>query len=295
MIGVSRVYLGAHVPSQVLVGWIVGSLLQAVEQHRQRTDLGLEHHDAAHAQLVHELDHARNTAEDATRAKSEFLANMSHELRTPMNAILGYSEMLIEEAEDLDQEDFIPDLKKINQAGNHLLSLINDVLDLSKIESGRMDVINTRFHIGQLIEAATVVSQPLIKPGVELNLDIAPDLLQMHSDQDKIKQILLNLLSNAAKFTHEGSITVSAHQESDTIFIIVTDTGIGMNEEALSRVFEEFQQADATTRKKYGGTGLGMPISRHLAQLLGGDLTVTSTEGEGSTFVLTLPIEAISS
>jgi signal transduction histidine kinase len=241
-----------------------------------------------------EAEAAREEAERANKAKSAFMSNMSHELRTPLNAIMGFTRIVRRKTEDQIPQKQTENLDKVLGSGEHLLGLINTILDIAKIESGRMDVINSRFHIGQLIEATTTVSQPLLQPGVDLNLNIALGLPEISSDQDKIKQILLNLLSNAAKFTREGSITVRAHQESDTIFITVTDTGIGMNEEALSRVFEEFQQADATTRKKYGGTGLGMPISRHLAQLLGGDLTVTSTEGEGSTFTLTLPIEAVS-
>jgi signal transduction histidine kinase len=242
-----------------------------------------------------EAEAARAKAERANEAKSAFMSNISHELRTPLNAIMGFTRIVKRKTEDQIPQKQTENLDKVLSSGEHLLRLINTILDIAKIESGRMDVINSRFHIGQLIEATTTVSQPLLQPGVDLNLNIVLGVPEINSDQDKVKQILLNLLSNAAKFTHEGSITVSARQESDTLIISVDDTGIGMNEEALSRVFEEFQQADATTRKKYGGTGLGMPISKHLAQLLGGDLTVMSTEGEGSTFTFTLPIEAVNS
>jgi signal transduction histidine kinase len=238
-----------------------------------------------------EAEAAREEAERANKAKSAFMSNMSHELRTPLNAIMGFTRIVRRKTKDQIPEKQRDNLDKVLSSGEHLLGLINTILDIAKIEAGRMDVINSRFHIGQLIEATTTISQPLLQPGVDLNLNIALGIPEINSDQDKIKQILLNLLSNAAKFTHKGSITVGAHQENDTIIINVADTGIGMNEEALYRVFEEFHQADATTRKKYGGTGLGMPISKHLAQLLDGDLTVTSTLGEGSTFTLTLPIE----
>jgi signal transduction histidine kinase len=243
------------------------------------------------ARLYSEAAAARAQAEEANEAKSAFMSNMSHELRTPLNAIMGFTRIVQRKTEGQIPQKQTENLDKVLSSGEHLLGLINTILDIAKIEAGRMDVIVSRFHIGQLIEAATAVSQPLLRPGVDLNLNIALGLPEISSDQDKIKQILLNLLSNAAKFTHEGSISVSANQESDILIIGVADTGIGMNEEALGRVFEEFQQADLSTRKKYGGTGLGMPISKHLAQLLGGDLTVSSSEGEGSTFTLTLPLD----
>jgi signal transduction histidine kinase len=243
------------------------------------------------ARLFSDASVAREAAEHASEAKSAFMSNMSHELRTPLNAIMGFTRIVKRKTEDQIPQKQTENLDKVLSSGEHLLGLINTILDIAKIEAGRMDVIVSRFHIGQLIEAVTAVSQPLLRPDVDLNLNIDLGLSEINSDQEKIKQILLNLLSNAAKFTHEGSITISAGQESDMLIISVADTGIGMNEEAIGRVFEEFQQADLATRKKYGGTGLGMPISRHLAQLLGGNLTVTSTEGEGSMFTLTLPIE----
>jgi len=259
------------------------------------------------ARLYGEAGEARALAEEANTAKSTFISNMSHELRTPLNAILGFTRIVRRKAQGKLPEKQIDNLGKVLTSGEHLLGLINTILDIAKIEAGRMDIINTRFQIGPLIEATTMVSQPLLKSGVDLHLDIADGLPELYSDQDKIKQILLNLISNAAKFTHEGSITIhtslgassvwalreAPSHEPPCLVIDVTDTGIGMNQEALGRVFEEFQQADATTRKQYGGTGLGMPISKHLARLLGGDLTVASTAGEGSTFTLTLPIEEV--
>jgi signal transduction histidine kinase len=241
-------------------------------------------------------------AERANEAKSTFISNMSHELRTPLNAIIGFTRIVQRKTKDQIPQKQVDNLGKVLESGEHLLGLINTILDIAKIEAGRMDVVNNRFHIGPLIESTITISQPLLKPGVVLKHEITDDLPEMNSDQDKIKQILLNLLSNAAKFTHDGTISVSVkskllsvNSDQSTVLpmlvIEVADTGIGMNEEALGRVFEEFQQADTTTTRKYGGTGLGMPISRHLAQLLGGDLTVESEEGVGSMFRLIMPVE----
>ena len=241
-----------------------------------------------------ELAAAMESAESANQAKSAFLANMSHELRTPMNAILGYSEMLVEEAEDIGQDDFVPDLKKIHHAGSHLLALINDVLDLSKIESGRMEAFAEDFDVGSLIDQVVDTAQPLVaKNNNRLSVERSTTLGDAHQDVTKLRQSLFNLLSNAAKFTRDGAITLWVERRSQAdgewLEFAITDTGIGIPADKLEQVFEEFSQADASTTRDFGGTGLGLPISRKFCRLLGGDITVDSTPGTGSTFTIRVP------
>ena len=241
---------------------------------------------------------ARDDAEAANRTKSAFLANMSHELRTPMNAIIGYSEMLAEEAEDAGVAEFIPDLNKIQSAGKHLLSLINDILDLSKIESGKMTVYLEAFDVKSLVEDVAATVKPLLaKNKNQLILNIQPDLGAMTSDLTKVRQTLFNLLSNASKFTENGTITLSANLDksglSNNVTFAVQDTGIGMTPEQCGKLFQAFSQADASTTRKYGGTGLGLAISRRFCQILGGDITVASIPGTGSTFTVILPQQSV--
>ncbi len=252
-----------------------------------------------------QLIRAKELSEEANIAKSRFLANMSHELRTPLNAIIGYSEMLLEEAADeadergvaLAELERTADLERILHAGKHLLELINGVLDISKIEAGRMTVFYESFSVIDLLEDIISTVYPLAeKQHNKLEMHCSAELAEMLSDRLKVQQILLNLLSNACKFTENGTVAIQAQIQTDTgepcAYFYISDTGIGLNEAQKTKLFEPFTQADASTTRKYGGTGLGLAITRHFARLLGGDVDVKSTQGEGSVFIVRLPLQA---
>jgi signal transduction histidine kinase/CheY-like chemotaxis protein len=251
---------------------------------------------AAESEVIRARDDAQSAkaeAEAANVAKSQFLANMSHELRTPLNAVIMYSELLQEEAVDRGVESFIPDLDKIRAGGKHLLSLVNGVLDLSKIEAGKMDLYLETFDIATMLsEVATTVAPLIQKKSNELVLLCPPDIGSMHADVTKVRQIFFNLLSNAAKFAENGTITIAVSREAEKggwVTFRISDTGIGMSAEQLGRLFQSFMQADASTTRKFGGTGLGLVISKRFCEMMGGDVTVESQPGHGSTFTVRLP------
>ncbi len=247
------------------------------------------------------VEEARDRALEASHAKSTFLATMSHELRTPLNAVIGYSEMISEELEEMRESEkagaeladqFVPDLGHIQSAGRHLLSIINDILNLSKIEAGKMTVEAADFQIDELVGDLADTLGPVARDNENtLEVDIDAAVGVMHSDSTKVRQILFNLMSNSCKFTSQGSVhlQVSLDDAGEQVVFVVEDTGIGMTEEQLIRVFDAFSQADSSTTREFGGTGLGLTITSHLCDLLGGEIDVDSTAEEGTTFTVRLP------
>src|SRR5690349_17836695 len=243
-----------------------------------------------------ELLKAKQAAEEASRAKSAFLANMSHELRTPLNAIIGYSEMLAEETQDLGKIETVQDLQKIQAAGKHLLALINDVLDLSKIEAGKMGLHLETFDVTDLVEEIVTALEPAAaKNGNKIKIQMADNLGMMRADITKVRQILFNLLSNACKVTDHGTVSIdvdqSTKERSDWIRFCVRDTGIGITAQQKENLFKEFAQADTSISRKYGGTGLGLAITHRFVQLMRGRISVESEPGKGSNFTVYLPTE----
>jgi len=259
-------------------------LYEQVKRHAEELEAKVE-------ARTRELQEANRRLEDASRHKSEFLANMSHELRTPLNAIIGFTRLVMRRSQDVLPARQLENLDKILVSAEHLLGLINDILDLSKIEAGKMEVRLGTVALDVLVEECLRTVEPMIRSErLQIRKEMAGDLPTLWTDPDKLRQILINLLSNAIKFTEGGTVTVTARADSGRMAIAVVDTGIGIPADALELIFEEFRQVDSSSTRKHGGTGLGLSISRHFARLLGGDISVSSTLGVGSTFTLILPL-----
>ena len=292
-----RVFKGERVVEEVKL-WAGGKWrvyevsLNPIYNHEQEITgfTGLTRDITERYEYAQALQAAKEEAEEANQAKSTFLANISHELRTPLNAIMGYSELLREDAEADGLGAYVADLTKIQSAASLLLSLINDVLDISKIEAGRMEVHWGEVDMNHTIEQIVATLTPLVQRNEnELVVHYQPNLGRIWADELKLKQIVTNLLNNASKFTHAGQITLRVGQEGEVVWVEVADTGIGLTAAQMEKIFRPFVQADSSTTRKYGGTGLGLAISRHYAQMMGGDIEVRSELGRGATFTLRLP------
>jgi signal transduction histidine kinase/CheY-like chemotaxis protein len=280
---------GALVIRRKVAGEFAPSIVKLLQTLASQSVMAIEN-----ARLFKESQAKSEQLAEASKLKSQFLANMSHELRTPLNAIIGLTEMLHEDARDLKRAEELEPLERVLRAAHHLLELINDILDLSKIEAGRMDMHVETFAIAPLVdEVIATIGPAAAKNANEIIVHCPQDIGEMHADQTRIRQALLNLVSNANKFTEHGRVTVdvarATSKGSEDITMAVTDTGIGMSPEQVGRLFQEFVQADPSTTRKYGGTGLGLAISRRFCQMMGGEITVESQLGKGSTFTIRLP------
>jgi signal transduction histidine kinase len=282
----------AHAESEDEIGALALAFNSMTNQLRETLE-GLEQRVV---ERTHELEQARDLAEAATRAKSRFLANISHELRTPLSVIIGYTELLQESAQEAGYDQLMPRLKRIKLSGNHLLTIISNLLDITKIEAGKMEFYAETFDIPTLVNDVGAMLQPVIeKKANTLEISCAPDLGSMHTDLTKMRQILFNIIDNAAKFTEQGIIRLSVTRASDPqaawINFSIADTGIGLTPEQIQNLFQEFTQADYSTTRQYGGTGLGLALCRHYCRMMGGEITVNSDGlGKGSAFTIHLPV-----
>ena len=300
----------ALVAHRLIIGVPLGHLLQSIqtaERENRRLPVAWSSRDELGRvitayngmiqqvdQRTRELETAREQAVEANRTKSNFLANMSHELRTPLNAIIGFSRVVMRRSKDTLEPREFENMGKILGSAEHLLSLINTVLDLSKIEAGRMELYPEEFDLEPAIEACLRTVEPMVQSkDLALVVDIEAGLPTLVTDEDKLKQILINLLSNAVKFTAAGRVSVTCRRAPGAVSIAVADTGIGIAPDALGSIFEEFRQVDGSSTRQYGGTGLGLAITRHLVELLGARIEVESEQGEGSTFTVTVPIRYV--
>ncbi len=286
--GITKVARRADEPGQLARAF--QHMAHEVAAREQNLSQAVDQRTAQLAESMKAAQEAKLQAEEASSTKSKFLANMSHELRTPLNAIIGYSEMLIEEITDLGAPDLIPDVQKIHGAGKHLLGLINNILDLSKVEAGKVELFLETFAIAPLLTEVTDTLHPLIaKNHNTLVVNCSAEIGSMRADITKLRQSLFNLLSNASKFTENGTITLAVRKEPAWVTFLVSDTGIGMTPQQQTKLFQSFTQADASTTRKYGGTGLGLVITQQFCEMMGGSIQVESEAGKGTAFTIRLP------
>ena len=282
--------LGGLVVNRKSAGEFAPRVIELLKTFATQSALAIQN-----ARLFREIEDKSRQLEIASRQKSAFLANMSHELRTPLNAIIGFTRIVMRRSQEQLEPKQFENLEKILTSGQQLLALINTILDLAKVEAGRVDVNPAEIQPALLLEQCMRTVEPLIKEPVTLVKGFDGELPLMLVDEEMLRQIMLNLLSNAAKFTARGNIHVRARADNGTVEIAVADTGIGIAADKLESIFEEFEQADASSTRVHGGTGLGLTIARRLARLMGGDVCVESTPSVGSTFTLTLPVRYRSS